>query len=232
MAKKKIAKKKKNKTLEKVKSEAKFPYSTKPASLRRFLQQIPQKPKPQKIDRTLLHSWGFKDANDHSMVRVLKSIDFLNEKNEPTELYSQFMQLQGGASALDMPIKKVYEPLFNASHKPYNESPENLRNLFHINSGGSERSLEQQIQTFKALCDSTSFSDSVPTSTVATGTSPSQTNIVTPEHQAGSGINPTVNINLHIHLPENKSRRDYENMIEDIGRYIFGRNQTDSQNDS
>jgi hypothetical protein len=34
---------------------------------------------------------------------------------------------------------------------------------------------------------------------------------------------PIVNINLHIHLPENKSRRDYETIIEDIGRYIFGR---------
>jgi hypothetical protein len=35
-----------------------------------------------------------------------------------------------------------------------------------------------------------------------------------------------VHIDLHIHLPENKSRRDYEAIIEDIGRYIYGKNLT------
>ena len=52
-------------------SKPKFPYTTKPASLRKLLQEIPRKPKPPKIDKELLLGWGYRDANDHSVVRVL-----------------------------------------------------------------------------------------------------------------------------------------------------------------
>ena len=206
----------------------KFPYTTKPASLRRLLKDIPKKPKPPKFDVTLLKSWGFADANDHSALRVLKAVNLLNEKNEPTETYSRFMSFDNGATVLAPEIRKVYEPLFQASHTPYAESNEKLQNLFNIHSGGGPRTLDQQIQTFKALCENASFEQGVnrvgingvgqlgqpagsQVSTSATG------------FKSGDPINPTVNINLHIHLPENKSRRDYEDIIEDIGRYIFGR---------
>jgi hypothetical protein len=153
------------------------------------------------------------------MVRVLKAVGLLNEKNEPTDVYSQYMQLEGGAAVLASPLRKVYQPLFSASHTPYNESNEKLQNLFNIHSGGGDRALEQQIQTFKALSENTKFD----------GAGPSVTPPVIIPPTAGAAASalaqgaPTININLHIHLPENKSRRDYEGMIEDIGRYIFGR---------
>lgn len=232
MVEKKVTIKKKAKARERAESKPTFPYTTKPASLRKLLQQIPKKPKPPKIDKGLLASWGYKDGNDYSMVRVLKAVDLLSDSNEPTEIYAQYMNLQGGATALAAPIRKIYEPLFHASHEPYNESPETLQNLFHINSGGSERSLEQQIQTFKALCENTSFDVSAQTETQITGASQTSANPINPALQGSAGVNPSVNINLHIHLPENKSRRDYEAIIEDIGRYIFGREDKGSGNES
>lgn len=211
-------------------TEPKFPYTTKPGSLRRLLQEIPKKPKPPKYDITLLRSWGYKDANDHSVIRVMKAVGLLNDSNEPTELYTQFMLLQGGAAALAAPIRKVYAPLFTASHEPYKESADTLRNLFNIHSGGSPSSLEQQIQTFKALCDSTSFNGAVvPQPAGAPANTPQV--ILPPGNNPAGGNTPTVNINLHIHLPENKTRRDYENIIEDIGRYIFGRTSEGERND-
>jgi hypothetical protein len=203
----------------------KFPYTTKPASLRRLLKEIPKKPKPTKFDMDLLRSWGFADANDYSMLRVLKPINLLNDKNEPTEIYSRFMNIDEGGKVLAPEIKRVYAPLFQASHTPYSETNEKLRNLFNIHSGGGDRSLDQQVQTFKALCENTSF-DSMPTvvSTGAVGASAHLGAVEGALRGTEGGSNPTININLHIHLPENKSRRDYEDIIEDIGRYIFGRN--------
>jgi hypothetical protein len=200
-------------------TEPKFPYTTKPSSLRRLLQEIPKKPKPPKFDKELLKSWGFSDANDYSMIRVLKVVGLLDDKNQPTELYSRFMQLDGGAAALAEPIKKTYAPLFIASHTPYKESNEKLQNLFNIHSGGGERVLDQQIQTFKALCDYAAFD----------GLTPMPQQFPKPGAPAPipmpppAGPESAVHINVHIHLPENKTRRDYEAMIEDIGRYIFGR---------
>lgn len=225
-----MAKKTDKKTRVKSETEPKFPYTTKPGSLRKMLQQIPQKPVPPKFDKSLLKAWGFSDANDYSMLRVLKSVELLNEKNEPTELYSQFMNLKTGAGALSDPIKRIYEPLFHASHKPFNESPETLHNLFNIHSGGSSRTIEQQIQTFKALCEYTDF-DSVTTSINTTEQLTSQSPGIPTISRGQAGNNPSININLHIHLPENKSSRDYEAMIEDIGRYIFGVNKSDPKDE-
>lgn len=205
-------------------TEPRFPYTTKPASLRRLLKEIPQKPKPPKFDMTLLKSWGFSDQNDHSMLRVLKSVNLLDSKNEPTDLYSKFMNLEGGARILGPEVKRVYEPLFQASHTPYNETNDRLQNLFNIHSGGGNRSLDQQIQTFKALCENAIFdgSSSDPLDVNSRNTFPA-TPIVASQSANSNGSMPAININLHIHLPENKTRRDYEDIIESIGRFIFGR---------
>lgn len=203
--------------------EAKFPYTTKPASLRRLLKEIPKKPKPSKFDRDLLRSWGFGDTNDQTMLRVLKAVALLNDRNEPNDLYARFMNLDDGAKALGPEVKRLYAPLFEASVSPFQESNDKLKNLFNIHSGGGDRSLDYQIQTFKALCENASFDQ---TPFAATSTSTSAGSAV-----GGSGVPsvagaPGIHINLHIHLPENKSRRDYEDIIEDIGRYIFGREGT------
>jgi hypothetical protein len=208
-------------------TEAKFPYTNKPGSLRKLLKAIPTKPKPPKFDTQLLKSWGFRDGNDYSMVRVLKAVDLLNEKNEPNESYSQFMSLDRGARILGAEIRRLYAPLFNAAHKPYDETADKLKNLFNIHSGGGERGLELQMQTFKALCESASFD---PISPVSGSTAVNSAVVATAANAIGASGptgQPTVNINLHIHLPENKTRRDYTDIIEDIGRYIFGRTNED-----
>src|SRR5437016_13929030 len=66
----------------------KFPYATKPGSLRKFLTLIPQRPKPGKINARLLRSWGFKDGNDYSIVRVLKAVGLVGGDNTPTQTTS------------------------------------------------------------------------------------------------------------------------------------------------
>jgi hypothetical protein len=203
----------------------KFPYTTNPASLRRLLKEIPKKPKPPKFDENLLKSWGFSGGNDYSTLRVLKAVNMLNSKNEPTEIYERFMNLEDGGKALGPEIRSVYKPLFQASHTPYSESNDKLQNLFNIHSGGGEKTLSAQIQTFKALSEFATF-DQISDAAI---TGPQGTLDAGRAKQAGQGSlsgqpEPTININLHIHLPENKSRREYEDIIEDIGKYIFGRN--------
>lgn len=201
-------------------STPKFPYTTKPASLRRLLKAIPTKPRPPKFDKTLLRSWGFGDNNDMTMLRVLKAVNLINDRNEPTDVYVQFMRLGDGPAALGPELKRLYEPLFNASLAPFSESNEQLQNLFNIHSGGAPNVLNLQMQTFKALAENASFNGG----SVASASQPTSNTLQPVPSASVAGAAPAVNINLHIHLPENKSRREYEDMIEDIGRYIFGRN--------
>jgi hypothetical protein len=103
-------------------------------------------------------------------------------------------------------------PLFEASHAPYDESDAGLRNLFNIHSGGAEGTIKFQIQTFKALCDNADFrvmpsADASLTSTGAGQLVPGQRDGQATDGRQGT---PIIHIDLHIHLPENKSRRDYE----------------------
>lgn len=199
-----------------------FPYSNKPNSLRKFLEQIPQKPRPPKVNVDTLKAWGLRDSNDQSIIRVLKALGFVSSNNEPTDRYTEFMTPGQGPGVLADAVKEVWAPLFQHSHTPHREDDATLKNYFNIHSGGSDKTLAYQIQTFKAACDHSDFdSASLPTSPP---TAPSANNVATHGPAGtGSSAEPKIHIDLHIHLPENKSRRDYEYIFEDIAKYIFGR---------
>lgn len=199
----------------------KFPYSTKPNSIRKFLDLVPKKPKPPKVNADLLKAWGLKDNNDQTIIRVLKAIGLVGSNNEPTEAYTQFMTPGQGPAVLAAAIREVWAPMFQASHEPHREGDETLKNYFNIHSGGSEKTISLQIQSFKALCDYADFEGPQPA-----GSDNRQGDAGTGQQSGqlgGGGGEPRLHIDLHIHLPENKSRRDYEYIFEDIARHILGR---------
>ena len=224
MARKTTKKKKATKTKGTSRSEKsapKFPYSTLPGGLRKVLALIPDKPKPPKLSLDVIKSWGIKSNNASTILRVLRDIKLLNQSNEPTETYAQFMDPSSGSVALGGLIRARYPEFFEAHHEPHRESGDALRSLFNIHSGGEEGTIDYQIQTFKALCDHATFSDEPQSA---------NTNEVTPpmfgaQASQGQQLNhsPVVHIDLHIHLPEGKTRRDYEAMFEDIARCIYGK---------
>jgi hypothetical protein len=203
-------------------TQPKFPYSNKPNSLRKFLEQIPKRPKPGKVNAETLKGWGLKDSNDYSIIRVLKALGLVGGNGEPTEVWTEFMTPGKGPAVLGQAVRRVWAPLFQLSHQPNKEGDEKLRNYFNIHSGGSDATIGLQIQTFKAACDyaDVSASDSPPAGAGAAAK---------PQGSNQSGA--VLHIDLHIHLPENKSRRDYEYMFEDIGKYILGKTQTPPTNE-
>lgn len=210
----KIAKSKKN---EVVHGEPKFPYSTTPNSLRKFLEMAPNKPKPPKINSETLKVWGLKNTNDQSILRVLKKIDLLSTSGETTSHYSEFMKKESGATTLGKQIMSVYKSLFDNVPNPDKASDEELKNFFNIHSGGGEQTIKYQIDTFKALANFASFDgnhtpvDGAPVYHTPEGD----------ENDKPKSNTPSIHIDLHIHLPENKSKADYESIIESIADKIF-----------
>ena len=205
-------------------SAPKFPYATTPNALRKFLELVPNKPKPPKVNADLLRAWGLKNTNDQTLIRVLKAMKLVSANNEPTERYTEYMSPVNGPGVLAEAAREVWAPLFISSHEPHREDDTTLRNYFNVHSGGSEGTIGLQIQTFKAVADHADFGAepnrggagvSVKTGKDGAGTSGTSAQM--------PGGEPQIHIDLHIHLPENKSRRDYEYIFEDIARYIFGR---------
>ena len=134
-------------------SEPKFPYTPVPNSLRKFLKAVPSKPKPPRLTAEVLKSWGFTSSNDRYVIGILKKVDFLDSSGVPTHNYEAFMSKGTGPATLGTQLRRVYAPLFEASHRPHQDNQEDLKRLFHIHSGGSEGTINLQIQTFKAYAN-------------------------------------------------------------------------------
>jgi Family of unknown function (DUF5343) len=197
----------------------KFPYTTQPKALRRLLEEIPKRPKPPKINMATLKGWDVSSNNNASTaIGVLKKIGLLGSAAEPTTTYVDFMKTGTGPAVLAERIKDTYQILFQNSLAPQNESDEELRKLFNIHSGGGDDAMRYQVQTFKALCDYANFGSAPGAAAGSAGTG------AAPGSNTGDAKLPAIEIDLHIHLPENKTTRDYEAIIQDIAKYIYGRN--------
>lgn len=202
--------------------EPKFPYTTEPKALRRLLTEIPKRPKPPKVTMETLKAWNVSNNNNaRTAINVLKKLGLLGAAGEPTDLYVEFMKTGVGPGVLAQRIRDVYRVLFESSHAPQNEPNDELRKLFNIHSGGGEDAMRLQVQTLKILAEHANFGVGV-----AAGTSKDQV-----VGGVGQGLSadhgeqrlPPIQVDLHIHLPENKTSRDYEAIIQDIAKYIYGR---------
>lgn len=214
-----MAKKAKKKQAARAKSESvpRFPYTNSPGALRKLLTAIPAKPRPSKLTLEMMKTWKVTSTNEASPLRVLKDIGLLSANGEPQAAYNAYMEPPPkGPRALGARLKEVYKELFEVSHEPH-KNQSDLNSFFRINAGGGERTIEYQIQTFKALSEYADFSGTGDPAAGAAGDTGEAGN-------GGGGNLPSVKIDLHIHLPENKTTRDYESIIQDIARYIYGRN--------
>lgn len=202
--------------------EPKFPYTTEPKALRRLLTEVPKRPKPPRVTMDTLKAWNVSSNNNaRTAINVLKKIGLLGQGGEPTNVYVEFMKKDVGPAALAERIKDVYKVLFDNSLAPQNDTDDDLRNLFNIHSGGGEDAMRLQVQTFKALSEYAKFDtgSGAPKGDAARdGADPAGAG-----RDSGQGL-PPIQVDLHIHLPENKTTRDYEAIIQDIARYIYGRN--------
>jgi hypothetical protein len=203
--------------------EPRFPYTTLPNVLRRLLAEIPKRPKPAKLTLETLKAWSVSsDGNARTAIRVVRTLGLLGQAGEPTNDYAEFMKTGAGPALLAQRIKEVYRPLFESAIAPQNESDDELRKLFNIHSGGGERVMRLQIQTFKALSEHATFDALVAGQGAGTKAVPGAE--ARDGTVAGAAMClPPVQIDLHIHLPENKTTREYEAIIQDIAKYIYGR---------
>lgn len=196
----------------------KYPYTTMPQSLRRLLEIIPTKPKPPKVNGNTLKIWGFKNTNEQSMLRVLKALSLLTNNGDTTEGYASFMRKDIGASVLGKLLQDTYVELFENVANPGTATNDDLVSFFNIHSGGSEKTIKMQIETFKALASHATFGKTDPLEQPVGSTSIST---VAPETRGSS--DPVIRIDLHIHLPENKTKGEYDAIMESIATHLYKR---------
>jgi len=175
------------------------------------------------MTRDTLKSWNVSSSgNSGTIISVMKKIRLLNDGGTPTDAYVEFMKASTGPAVLATKVRETYRVLFENSNAPQSESPENLKSLFNIHTGGGEDAMRLQMQTFKILTEFSNFTDAPPANSRTDSQGGNGGGGEQGRHNANQQM-PPVQIDLHIHLPENKSTRDYEAIIQDIAKYIYGR---------
>ncbi|MFL6351462.1 MAG: DUF5343 domain-containing protein [Bryobacteraceae bacterium] len=198
-----------------------FPYTTEPQALRRLLAEIPKRPKPPKMTLETLKGWNVSSSNNsNTAIRVLKNIGLLDGSSQPTDYYAAFMTPGTGSAVLGQLLQETYRVLFENSRSPQTAPTEELKTLFNIHSGGGEDAMRLQLQTFKILTEFATLTDAPASGTPSDVANSGGAN---PNSKPGTPRTPPVQIDLHLHLPENKSTREYEAIIQDIAKYIYGR---------
>ena len=189
--------------------------------MKRLLVEIPKRPKPPRVTRETLKGWNVSASNNAgTVIGVLKKLGLLDQSGQPTDNYAAFMAPGTGSNVLGRLLRETYRVLFENSLTPQTAPTEELRTLFNIHSGGGEDAMRFQIQTFKILSEFASFTEGAP---AGSAPDPGKIGSSAPNGRSGQPPVPPVQIDLHIHLPENKSTREYEAIIQDIAKYIYGR---------
>lgn len=135
-----------------------YPYTVAPGALKKFLEQIPAKPKPPKVNLPQLKGWDIKDNNAASIIRVLASVGVLTQDGAPTGLFEDLMRGEEGKKQLGEHIKVAYKELFEAEHEPYRDDA-TVTKLLNIH-GGTEAAatIRRMRETFLILCRAADFS--------------------------------------------------------------------------
>ncbi|MBV6456932.1 MAG: hypothetical protein HONBIEJF_00036 [Fimbriimonadaceae bacterium] len=191
----------------------KYPYALTPAALSKFLDNIPNKPKPPKVDNQHLKSWDLRNNNDITLVRVLKEVGVLSADSAPTELYEHLMAGSQGKLELAAEIRTRYKELFNAEHEPY-ASDATATKLFNIHGGTqATKTLQLMRQTFMALCKAADFSGT-PARPASRSISQPSSGRAQQEVAIADGplppSGPSVVINIQLTLPPGLDEKGYD----------------------
>lgn len=199
-----------------------YPYATTPNALAKFLQNIPNKPKPGKVDIQLLKSWDLRSNDDITLVRVLKEVGVLAADSTPTSLYEDLMNGDVGRKELAIQVKARYKELFNAEHVPYN-SDQTATKLFNIHGGTqATRTLQLMRQTFMVLCKSADFTGEAKTAKVEPRGKKREHSQGDPDFElVAKSAGPTVVINIQLTLPTGADEKSYDAFFASMRKHLW-----------
>jgi len=136
---------------------AKFPYIQNRASLRRFLESIPERGVPPKVDATYLLSVGVLSGSLSRMPSVLESLGFIDPSGVPTERWKAYRDSSQARTELASGIRGAYSEVFETYADAYLKDDETLANFFSSTTSLAKSTVKDIVRTFKALCQLADF---------------------------------------------------------------------------
>jgi hypothetical protein len=202
-----------------------YTYTTKVGSLKAFLNRIKSKELgvPDKVTIKYLESVGYKSTNDRPVVRVLKSIGFVDKSSGvPTQRFKDFRTAKS-KQVMASALREAYAELFKTYPNPLKQSNEDLMNFFAQKEPSLKKgTLQYYVFTFKTLCEFADFE--APPLKVEIIEEKPKAKIVKKEvaiPQISEGI--PININIQLTLPVTDDATVYDKIFKALKDNLLSR---------
>lgn len=191
-----------------------YTYAVKMGSLKEYLEKVKNKKLgvPDKVNREYLKSIGYRSSNDWYIPRVLKSINFIDKSNAPTQAFKDF-RTEKSKQTMANAIRNTYAELFKIYPKPHKESREKLENFFAEKRPKLKKyTLGLFVDTFKTLCEFADF-EAVPVTPKAEvkETEKKLVEVAQVTTRLPTGV--TINLNIQLTLPATEDATVYDKIF-------------------
>lgn len=196
-----------------------------PKSIDRFLSIISTAGVPAKVDINYLKSVGLKSGNDGALIKIFKSLGFLDGSGIPTDKWRSYKDSAKSKKVLGEAIKTTYSGLFSIYPDANRKDDEAIRNWIRTETGGSDVAVQRMLSTFKTLANSADFDGLIEAEPVgeanptATSHSTASTPVAATSYTNKSG--PVVNINIELQIPPTNDPAVYENFFSAMKKYLL-----------
>lgn len=201
-----------------------YNYTTKTGSLKSFLQRLKTKELvvPEKVTQNYLESINLKTKHDRTIIRVLKSINFIDESGVPSQSFKDF-RTETSKQVMTKELLKTYADLFKTYSKPNLKSRTELEDYFAKSATKvTKQTLGLYVDTFKTLCEFADFEAELPPDVERGGEEHKKkepTGGQAPLSQLPEGL--SMNMNIQITLPVTDDAKVYENIFKAIREQLF-----------
>lgn len=187
-------------------------------TLREFLTRVKAKELavPDKVTTRYLESIGYKSTRDRPIIRILKSVNFIDNNGVPTE---SFVDFRTGKSEQVMAsaLRKTYADLFKTYADPLKQSTKDLTNFFAQKEPSLQKgTLQYYVNTLKVLCEFADFKAPPIEPKIKEGEKKKK-ELGHPQIPAGIPIN----LNIQITLPVTDDAKVYENIFKALKEQLF-----------
>ncbi len=201
-----------------------YTYTVKMGSLKEYLNRVKSKElgMPDKVNREYLKSIGYTSSNDWYMIRVLKSIDFLNKSGVPTQSFKDF-RTEKSSQVMASALRKTYAELFKIYPQPHQKSKGNLENFFAEKKPKLKKStLGLFVDTFKTLCEFADFG-AVPVTPKAEVVEAEKRVAEVAEVTTITPTGVTINLNIQLTLPATEDATIYDKIFKSLKENLLSR---------
>lgn len=206
---------------------ATLPTIVSPKSIDRFLTVISSAGVPAKVDTNYLKSVGFKSGNDTALIKIFKTLGFLDGSGVPTDRWRSYKDSTKSKKVLGEAVKAAYSGVFGIYPDANRKDDEAIRNWIRTETGGSDLAVQRMLSTFKTLVGNADFegleelshTGGVAQRTTSSNGQAVQTPVISAPIATKSG--PIVNVNIELQIPPTNDPVIYENFFAAMKKYLL-----------